>query len=60
MARRIDPDVISYFLKNMNKITFIYKNRHLGTTLFKISIPNNIPSPLEYTRDVAYHATPKN
>jgi hypothetical protein len=59
MARKTDSDVISYFLKNMNKITFIYKNRHLGTTLFKISIPNNISSPLEYTRDIAYHANPK-
>lgn len=36
MARKLSGDVISYFLKNMNKITFVYKNRHLGTTLFKI------------------------
>ena len=59
MARKLSEDVISYFLKHMNKITFVYKNRHLGTTLFKISIPNNIPSPLEFTRDLAYHTNPK-
>ena len=45
----------SFFMEKLVKVDIIYMNRHLGSFLMKLSIPNSVVSPFIYSRNMSYH-----
>ena len=42
-------------MEKLVKVDIIYMNRHLGSFLMKLSIPNSVVSPFIYSRNMSYH-----